>query len=312
MSKIARKTLIPFGSGGVVGDFEQFGSRAAGSPVYTQDPAVIQALAAWANGWKAALLSGNRAPICEDQNALDFVTGYMLGYLFQEGVPEWDSDTTYYKNSIVKKPGTMELYGSFIDDNQGNALPVQTDDTNWHYLSYAAIGVGTTVARPTSPVPGFLYINTSISTIQEFTGGVWVNLSVIPAGSVGTTQIADGAVTIGKLQSLLAGNAASVLTSAMNTSVKSLGSLAYTGRPMLFLAKIAFQYSAAGGAVSLGIRRDGALVDSTTIPVSATGAFSGCLYCVDTPAAGNHTYDLAVFSYSGMNIIGSSLTAVQL
>ena len=134
MSKIARKTLIPFGSGGVVGDFEQFGSRAAGSPVYTQDPAVIQALAAWVDGWKAALISGNRAPICEDQNALDFVTGYMLGYLFQEGIPEWDAGTTYYKNSIVKKPGTMELYGSLVDSNQGNVLPSQTDDVNWKFL----------------------------------------------------------------------------------------------------------------------------------------------------------------------------------
>jgi C1q domain len=134
MARIPRVLYRLFGVDGPTADFGTFGSKAAGAPVYTKDVAVIQSLDAWANGWKNALQSGERQPFVEDWNAKDFVHGYMLAYLMQEGVPEWNVNTEYHQNSIVKKPGTFELYASLVNNNTGNTLPTQTDDVNWKFL----------------------------------------------------------------------------------------------------------------------------------------------------------------------------------
>ena len=134
MAKIARVLLLPFGDGGPTNDFAQFGSQVAAVPLKTKDPSLIQALDAWNKGLKQAVVVGNRAPFLEDINGVLYVTSRHEAYFYQEGVPEWESNTTYYANSIVKKPGTLELYGSKIDSNTGNALPSQTDDTNWKFI----------------------------------------------------------------------------------------------------------------------------------------------------------------------------------
>ena len=52
--------------------------------------------------------------------------GYQLAYLMQEGVPEWNADTTYYIGSIVND-GLGNCYRSLTDSNLNNAL---TDTTN--------------------------------------------------------------------------------------------------------------------------------------------------------------------------------------
>ena len=129
MAKITRKTQKQFaGSATNVG---QFGSLQAGTKVLSTDPATIQALTAYAGGWSSAVISGQELPPLEEFNGLNFVNTYQLGYLLQEGIPEYDAGTTYFLNSIVKKPGTYQLYGSKIDTNLGNALTVTAD---WQFL----------------------------------------------------------------------------------------------------------------------------------------------------------------------------------
>jgi hypothetical protein len=134
MARLPRVLYKLFGATGPTDDFAEFGSQTAGSPVKTKNIATIQALAAWDAGLKSAIIAANRAPFLEDVNAIEYVHGYMLAYLLQEGIGEWDGNTTYHANSIVKKPGTYELYVSLVNDNTGNALPVQTDDTNWKFV----------------------------------------------------------------------------------------------------------------------------------------------------------------------------------
>lgn len=134
MSRLSRVVYKLFGSSGPADDFAKFGSQTAGAPVKTKDIALIQSLSAWDSGWKAAIVAANRAPFLEDANAIEYVHGYMLAYLMQDGVPEWNANTEYHQNSIVKKSGTYELYASLTNTNTGNALPVQTDDTNWKFL----------------------------------------------------------------------------------------------------------------------------------------------------------------------------------
>src|SRR5262245_2050606 len=115
MPKKPRVTYLPFGEGGVVNDFESFGSRADGAADYTKDVALIQSTAAWNTGWKNALLSGNRAPFVEDMNAMCLVIGYEMGYIFQEGIAEWDASTEYNVGSVVKTPGTGVCFVSKQD-----------------------------------------------------------------------------------------------------------------------------------------------------------------------------------------------------
>lgn len=127
MAKLSRVTQKAFGLAGSSGNYGKFGSKAAGSPVYTLDPATIQSLTAFTNeGWADAVVAGN-VPELEDMNGLFLLAFYQLVYLFQEGVPEWDSGTTYYLNGIVKYGS--ELYRS-LQNNNTNKQP-DTETAYW-------------------------------------------------------------------------------------------------------------------------------------------------------------------------------------
>ena len=127
MAKIARKTSKLFASTAGGSDIGVFGSLAAGSPAYSTDPAVIQSLSNFLTGWAAETIA-TRRPAYQDFNALDFLTFYQLGYLFQAGIPEWDAGTNYFTGSICTAVGTGILYRSLTDNNLNNAV---TDASKW-------------------------------------------------------------------------------------------------------------------------------------------------------------------------------------
>lgn len=144
MAKITRKTQKIFAETAGATGITEYGSPAGGSPVYSTDLDNIQT-AAWLTGWSAAALAGSEIPTFQDFNAIHYTVSSQLGYVLQEGVAEYDAATDYYQNSIVKKTGTYELYGSLINANTGNALPSQVDDANWKYLgNLTDIATGTT------------------------------------------------------------------------------------------------------------------------------------------------------------------------
>lgn len=140
MAKLPRVFLERYGKDGVTNDFSQFGSKAAAAPVKTKNIATIQGLDAWKNGIKDALLAGVKAPFLEDVNGWMLVISYMMAYLFEAGVPEWEANTTYFIGSIVRAVGTDEQYSSKTDNNQGNTLPSQQDDANWRFLGAGVVG----------------------------------------------------------------------------------------------------------------------------------------------------------------------------
>ena len=124
-----RKYLPLFGGSGPTASFEQFGSKVQlGNSVQTKDPASITSLTAWLQGWQNAVYGSNKAPIMEDMNGAFLAFCYQLCYKLQEGIPEWDSSTTYNIGSIVKRPYNgstlnFDTYVSIVDGNTGNALP---------------------------------------------------------------------------------------------------------------------------------------------------------------------------------------------
>jgi hypothetical protein len=136
MAKIPRKNQKLFGSSASVNQVAKFGSLAAGAPVRydgTADPDNIQALSNFLSGMFGATL-GNNSPAEEDINALFFLAFYQLAYMFQSGVPEWNTSTTYFIGSMVSD-GINQIYVSITDNNTGNAL---SSSSNWQLKS----GVG--------------------------------------------------------------------------------------------------------------------------------------------------------------------------
>lgn len=130
MARLTRQTLNVFA--GSASNQGTFGSAQAGTPGVSSSPTTVQSLAAWAVGWLDAVIGGQKLPPLEEFQGVQFVHSYMTAYQFQEGVPEYDSGTSYYQYSIVKNPGTFQLYGSVYNGlNEGNAL---NNATYWKLL----------------------------------------------------------------------------------------------------------------------------------------------------------------------------------
>lgn len=134
MARLTRELLKVFGLSGADTNFAKFGSQVAGAPVKTKVIATIQSLSAWLDGLQSAVVNANMAAYLEDLNAVLHVLAYQIAYVLQDGLPDWNTDTTYYIGSIVKKTGTTQIYSSVADDNAGNALPNQVTDSNWKFL----------------------------------------------------------------------------------------------------------------------------------------------------------------------------------
>ncbi len=109
----------------------QFGSARAGSKLKSNDISVLQGLPAWEQGWADATITGQNLPTMEEMQAVDYVHSNQIAYLLQEGMAEYDPDTTYYLHSMVKKPGTRDLYVSVSLSNTGQDLD---DPAKWRYI----------------------------------------------------------------------------------------------------------------------------------------------------------------------------------
>ncbi len=174
----------------------QFGSAQLGTKVLSSDVDTLQALSAWDNGWLDAVVSPQTLPTLEEMQATNYVNTYQLKYLFQEGIPEYLSTEKYFQNSIVKKAGTYQLYGSTVDDNIGNAL---TDPTKWVFLvDLSNISPLVPLLEAVYPI-GSLYMNKTVSTNPNviFGFGTWAAITdkfIVAHGSTYTST--GGAATV--------------------------------------------------------------------------------------------------------------------
>lgn len=138
MPKITRATQRIFGSNAPSTQITAFGTAMTANPVYTTDPAELQTNASL-DGWAAAI-EADKAPFEEDTNGLFYLITRQLAYLFQQGIPEWDANTTYYQNSqcSVMQDGILVIKRSLTDNNIGNNPT--TDNVNWvDYFSQRVI-----------------------------------------------------------------------------------------------------------------------------------------------------------------------------
>ena len=115
----------------------EFGSESASSPSFTSDPTYIQSLSEYLNGWQTAVLSyggGTDEPALPDHNALDYLFSYLISYIQQEGIPEWDFGTVFTKGAIAKS--TDGLGTLYVSQQAGNQNHLLRDTSWWHpYLT---------------------------------------------------------------------------------------------------------------------------------------------------------------------------------
>lgn len=191
MARITRKTQKIFGENAPQNQITTFGSIKDGTPVYSQDVSAIQTTA-FTTGWSSAV-TDDYAPYRQDRNAVDLVTTKQLAYLFQDGIAEWDSATTYFKGGIVKLIlGTeVSLYKSLTDNNVGNAL---TNTTYWEELSFGGgmpIGSFTSIPCTADYIPdGCLPCDGTEYTKAQFTT-LWTNYLTSSPVKLQTCTYAD-------------------------------------------------------------------------------------------------------------------------
>lgn len=133
IQKIFASALAP------AGNVAQAGSTVGGVPVYSSDPAVLQGLAAWANGIQAQLINapgGLSSPVLEELNGILLTLSYQIAYLKQQGIAEWDPTVTYFTGSWALSAAGVP-YVSKTDNNTNNIL---TDATNWQTFASTLLG----------------------------------------------------------------------------------------------------------------------------------------------------------------------------
>lgn len=130
MTKYTRLTGKVFGSSATAtGDdpeIGQFGSALAGTYNGTTDVSIIQSLPAWQKGFISAVTPSTQFPPLPEMTGFGKVLSHQICYLLQQGVPEYDSGTTYYTGNWCSY--NNNLYIAKVD-GFSNIAP--TDTTKW-------------------------------------------------------------------------------------------------------------------------------------------------------------------------------------
>ena len=141
MTKLPRITQRIFGDTAIQDNaIAQFGSVVAQNPLFTSDIKQIQALDYWSKGWVGATVTARRYPTAEETTGINKVITQQLAYIFQEGIPEYDTGTTYPKGGWCKglNADVATIYESLEDDNINNPL---TDITKWKVVEFSGSGL---------------------------------------------------------------------------------------------------------------------------------------------------------------------------
>lgn len=184
MAKLVRKNQKLFA--GSANNNGVFGSLQAGTKIYSNDVETIQSLPAYDQGWNAATVSSERLPPLEELQSIQYAQSYQLMYQFQEGIPEWNVQTTYYIGGLVKvitTGGNFILYSSLTDNNVGNApasSPTQwkiiLDSSLSNYIGYDRLTVGYILSAPNG-VPSVSFSGSAATVTIK--GGTQ---SIVPSG----------------------------------------------------------------------------------------------------------------------------------
>jgi hypothetical protein len=135
MAKINRfNGLLPIFSNNEKSKLTIFGSGIdatnPGTPATTPED-IVKSTSQWLKGWIFQNPQIGDVPIREDFNNINFVFNYVISYLLQQGIPEWNSAQEYFTNSYVVYSGNIykSLQGTDATPNV-NKIP-DTEITYW-------------------------------------------------------------------------------------------------------------------------------------------------------------------------------------
>lgn len=153
------------------GSLPVFGSLAASSVAWAADVPGITSLPAWLGGWSPAVV-GTDSPALEDFNSIFYVAFLQLAYLFQAGIPEWDSQTTYYNLKSFATSGGA-IYQSLQDNNTNNAVTNPSYWRVWGSDLYDPLGAAAT-AQSNAQAFATASIGAAISAINPQLAQAWI------------------------------------------------------------------------------------------------------------------------------------------
>lgn len=184
MAKLPRTTQKIFGKNAPENQITTFGSIKAGTPVYTQSASQIMN-SAFEGGWSEAV-EDDYAPYRQDRNAVDTAITQQLAYLFQDGIPEWDVGTTYYKGSVVKvvNGNALTFYKSIADNNTSSV----NTTASWHKM--LDINASNQIVSPTINTPTISGGSMSNGTFANPTFSGTVNVPLASQSSSTDSTIA--------------------------------------------------------------------------------------------------------------------------
>lgn len=179
---LSRQTQKVFG-GNANGDMlAVFGSMKTGTPQYSTNLSVLQSQD-YTLGWSEAILN-DKAPFLEEMNAVQYGLSYQIAYLLQQGVPEWDANTTYNNTSLVQtvENGELVIKRSLVNNNTGNAT---TNTAYWVDYYSAAILANKADVDLSNALPAQSFINTVMNWgMPDYSAGISISSGYI-APSVG-------------------------------------------------------------------------------------------------------------------------------
>jgi len=209
-------------------------------PIYTQDDIwgmegarTLPPTEKIKKGW------GQEMMPAEYENWIQNRQDHALAYLYQRGIPEWDSLTPYYQNkSIVQIEGNIWL----CTQDHTNKPPILSNEDYWRRLvdasgnivirtsktGQAVIPSGTTAQRDPDALSGHFRFNTTIQRLEYFDGTNWVKINTADELAALILR-AENAATAAEASAITSAQKASeAATSALN-AMNALNIAAQTG-----------------------------------------------------------------------------------
>lgn len=297
MAKLPRITQKIFAQNSGTNDVTVFGTAKNGNDaVFTKDINQIMNSDAFSQGWGSATLTDD-APFQEDMNGVQLASSQQLAYLFENGMPEWDENTTYYANtSFCQVNGVW--YQSLTDNNIGNN-PVSDNNSNWQELNLQFNS--NRIVDLIYPV-GSIYMSVNTTSPSVLFGGVWEQiqgrflLASDTNNPVGTTGgEATHTLTTAEMPSHThSGSSVSAGAHTHSKGTQNITGSFNMGQPNGTGNYLGFRsYSGAyyNNGESNGAGASGGTWGCTTLGFSATNSWSGA-----TSSNGAHTHTINVGS----------------
>ncbi len=194
MTTFTRKKLEEYAANVTATDLQVVGSDAAGLPVLSDDPEALQANNAYKQGLLNIKNSSSNDLELKEINSLFYIHNYHLNYILQNGLQEYNADTSYQEDGYVRDG--IAIYKSLTNNNLNNPV---TDTNNWEFVATLKSGSNVVVVNALSDLPTPVTNNITLADNTAY---------II----FGTVNVGTNSITYGANSSLLGND---ILTSKL-------------------------------------------------------------------------------------------------